>query len=427
MRVVTRPKEVSRNPLRAPQFTTASATQARWYRLVNRVGRVLPRGRVPSAEATFAAAGRRLRTRVEPCPETVAALAALVRALHDEAELSFAGRIAARADCLRMARQHLAIEQALRDEPAVRDVTLPAPIFLVGWMRTGTTFVHRLLAQDPETRTMPYWESMYPVPPRGRDDRPERLTRVLAQLEGISPSYQAIHPMSAHDPEECVALFTNVFRTLQYEVQYRVPGYVAWLLAEDPRIAYGQYRRQLQLVQYHRPHGTRFALKDPTHSVFLDTILALFPDARLVFTHRDPVATLSSLASLYAYTRAIFSDDVAPRTLGPALLAGHLPASLERALAIADRLPPGRVAHVRHADVRRDPVDTMARAYADLGLTLGEPARERMQAMVAAESRAPRSVHVHDPSAFGLVPDAVRERFAAYRARFDLDRDARAA
>lgn len=381
---------------------------------------MLPRGSAPSAEALFAAAARRQGTRVEPRRETVAALAALARALHEDAALSFAGRMAAHSDCLRMARQHLAIEQALLDEPAIRDVALPAPIFLVGWMRTGTTFVHRLLARDPETRTMPYWESMYPVLPRGRDDRAERLARVLGQLEGISPSYQAIHPMSAHDPEECVALFTNVFRTLQYEVQYRVPGYVEWLLSEDPRVAYGQYRLQLQLVQHHRPHGARFALKDPTHSVFLDTILALFPDARFVFTHRDPVTTLSSLASLYAYTRAIFSDDVEPRTLGPALLAGHLPTSLERALAIADGLPPGRVAHVRHADVRRDPVGTMARAYADLELTLGDAARERMHAMVAEEERAPRSVHVHEPSAFGLVPDAIRERFAAYRARFDL-------
>lgn len=412
---------MSPEPLRAPQFTTAAATQPGWYRVLNRLGRVLPRGRGPSAEELFAAAARRERTDVTPRSETVAALAALGRSLHEDAALSLAGRAAARSDCLRMARQHLAIEQALRDEPSIRDVALPAPIFLVGWMRTGTTFVHRLLACDPDTRTMPYWESMYPVPPRGRrDDRPERLTRVLGQLERISPSYQAIHPMSAHDPEECVALFTNVFRTLQYDVQYRVPGYVAWLLAEDPRIAYGQYRQQLQLVQYHRPHGARFALKDPTHSVFLETILALFPDARFVFTHRDPVTTLSSLASLYAYTRAIFSDDVDPRALGPELLEGYLPASLERALAVADGLPASRVAHVRHADVRRDPVGTMARAYGDLGLTLCEDARERMSAMLAAEERGPRSVHVHAPSAFGLVPAAVRERFAAYCARFDL-------
>jgi hypothetical protein len=410
-----------RTPLRAPQFTTAAATQPGWYRVLNRIGRVLPRGRSPSADELFAAAARRERSAMAPRPDTVAALTALGRSLYEDAALSFAGRAAARADCLRMARQHLAIEQALRDEPAIRNVALPAPIFLVGWMRTGTTFVHRLLACDPDTRTMPYWESMYPVPPRGRrDDRPERLTRVLGQLERIAPSYQAIHSMSAHDPEECVALFTNVFRTLQYNVQYRVPGYVAWLLGEDPRVAYGQYRRQLQLVQHHRPHGVRFALKDPTHSVFLETILELFPDARFVFTHRDPVTTLSSLASLYAYTRAIFSDDVDPRALGPELLDGYLPASLERALAIADGLPAGRVAHVRHADVRRDPVGAMARAYADLGLAFGDAARERMQAMLTAEERGPRNVHVHEPTAFGLDPDEVRERFAAYAARFDL-------
>ena len=249
--------------------------------------------------------------------------------MQEDAALSFSGRIAARMDCLRMAGQHLSIERAIRETPEILGTEIPSPIFLIGWMRTGTTFVHRLLAQDPDTRTMPYWESMYPVPPgSGRDNRPGQLAHVLEQLGSISPDYGAIHPMGAHEPEECVALFTNIFRTLQYNVQYRVPGYVEWLQGQDPRIAYGQYRQQLQLVQYHRPHGLRFALKDPTHSVFIETILELFPDARFVFTHRDPAMTISSLCSLYAYTRALFSDDVDPLALGPELMNSYLPASL---------------------------------------------------------------------------------------------------
>jgi len=408
-------------PLRAEQFTTARAAQPFWYRAVNGVGRVLPRFGKPSAEAWFAKAQRKNPGLGDPRPETVAALDALLRSVQEDAALSFSGRIAAQMDCLRMASQHLKIEQALREAPEILDTEIPPPIFLIGWMRTGTTFVHRLLAQDPDTRTMPYWESMYPVPPiRGKDDRPEQLAHLLGQLKSISPNYQAIHPMGAREPEECVALFTNVFRTLQYNVQYRVPGYIEWLRAEDPRIAYGQYRQQLQLIQHHRPHGSRFALKDPTHSVFIDTILGLFPDARFVFTHRDPAATMSSLCSLYAYTRALFSDDVDPHLLGSELLNSYLPTSLDVALQKVDALPPGRVAHMRHVDVRRDPIGTMAQAYRDLGMELSEPARVAMAAMVDAERRKVRDVHIHSPEGFGLRADEIRERLTGYCERFDL-------
>jgi hypothetical protein len=277
------------------------------------------------------------------------------------------------------------------------------------------------MAQDPDTRTMPYWESMFPVPPAGgKDTRADDLERVIGQLAAISPNYEAIHPMGAYEPEECVALFTNVFRTLQYNVQYRVPGYVEWLRDQDPRIAYGQYKQQLQLVHYHRPHGTRFALKDPTHSVFLDTILELFPDARFVFTHRDPAETVSSLCSLYAYTRALFSDDVDPLALGPELMASYLPASLERAVERVDELPAGRVAHVRAPELFTAPIAAMEAAYRDLGMELGGDARAGMQALLDAEAAKPKDVHIHSPEGFGLTRDAIRDRLSGYCARFDL-------
>ncbi len=164
----------------------------------------------------------------------------------------------------------------------------------------------------------------------------------------------------------------------------------------------------------------RFALKDPTHSVFVDTILERFPDARFVFTHRDPATTISSMCSLYAYTRALFSDDIDPKALGPELMGSYLPGSLERALDTVDALPPGRVAHVRHVDVRRDPIATMTKVYRDLGMELGAEARLAMQAMLDAEALKPRDIHIHSPEGFGLTAALVRERLAAYCRRFDL-------
>jgi hypothetical protein len=408
-------------PIYAEQFTSAAAAQPAWYRTVNWLGRWLPAGRGPSAEAWFEEAKRRNPGVGDPRPETLNALEVLLSAIEKDAALSFSGRIAAKMDCMRMAGQHLLVERALRDAREIENTELPAPIFLIGWMRTGTTFVHRLLAQDPDTRTMPYWESMFPVPPKtGRDMRADELTRVLGQLRAISPTYEAIHPMGAHEPEECVALFTNVFRTLQYNVQYRVPSYVEWLQSEDARIAYGQYRQQLQLVHHHRPHGQRFVLKDPTHSVFLDTILELFPDARFVFTHRDPATTISSMCSLYAYTRALFSDDVDPMKLGPELMESYLPGSLEHAVQRVDALPPGRVAHVRAPDVFADPLKAMEGVYRDLGIELTDPARRSMRAMLDTERRKPKNVHDHSPEGFGLRAEAIRARLSEYCERFAL-------
>jgi hypothetical protein len=250
-------------PLRAEQFTTAGNAQSWWYRAVNRVGRVLPSFGAPSAEAWIDKA-KRLNPGVgEPRPETLAALEALLRSVQEDAALSFSGRIAARMDCLRMAGQHLRIEQAIRETPEILATQIPSPIFLIGWMRTGTTFVHRLLSQDPDTRSMPYWESMYPVPPRSSEDvRADELARVLKQLESISPNYEAIHPMGAHEPEECVALFTNVFRTLQYNVQYRVPGYIEWLQGQTGRTAFGSPSR----IQPTRSSFRRSSSSFPTRS-----------------------------------------------------------------------------------------------------------------------------------------------------------------
>jgi hypothetical protein len=401
------------------QFRSAREGRAWWMRAANAAGRVLPGVARPDARAFWERARRRVGEEAEPAPGAAAALEALCTSLERDAALHLVGRLAARDDTLRLARTHLRIERALRAEPAILATPLPDPIFIVGWPRTGSTALHLLLAQDPAHRTLPYWESFDPVPPeRGPDARPARVERLLRQLAAFAPEYQAIHPMTAEMPEECVALFMNAFRTLQLDIQYCVPGYVAWLLAQDARIAYEAHRRQLALVLHHRPGGERLVLKDPTHLVHLETVLALHPNARIVHTHRDPLQAVSSLCSLYAHTRAIFSDAVDPRALGREILAGYWPRALERALELREAIPPGRLADVRHADLLRDPLGTVARLYRDLGLELSEPARAAMQAFLAAEQRKPRSVHEHRLEAFGIAEGEVRERFAAYRARF---------
>jgi hypothetical protein len=404
-----------------PQFTHARDSHAWWLRAVNAFGGALEPVGHPSADIYWERAQRLNPTAGDPTPETRFALSALTESLNQDAALNFIGKIAAWLDCTRMAATHLRVEQALREAPEIEATVLPSPVFVLGLFRSGTTVLHRLLGEDPENRTLPHWESFDPVySPEGPEPRQQKLARTLRLADVISPSIKAIHPMDAQQTDECRGMFTNVFRTPQFNVQYRVGSYLSWLLRQDATVAYRHHRRQLQLVHHHRPYGKRFVLKDPTHTFFVDAILQVFPDARFVFIHRDPAETLSSICSLHAYARSVFSSDVDAHAVGKELTDSYMMRLLEPAVAAMDRLPAGRVAHVRSPDLSRDPVGTIGEAYRSLGMELSPEARFAMHAFMRAKRERPGPRHVHGTAGFGIDAAEVHERFANYCARFDL-------
>jgi hypothetical protein len=404
-----------------PQFTRARSAHTWWIRAINAIGGPFePVGR-PSSDIWWERAQRTNPGAGEPTPETREALDAFTSALNEEAALSFIGKIAAWIDCTRMAGTHLRIERAMRENPEIAETELPPAIFVLGLFRSGTTILHRLLGQDPNNRTLPHWESFDPSPSAEGPRRAQRsLARSLKLADLISPSIKAIHPMDAYQTDECRGMFTNVFRTPQLNVQYRVPGYVDWLFQQDPTIAYVHHRRQLQLAFHQRPHGTRLVLKDPTHTFFVEAILRVFPDARFIFIHRDPVETLSSICSLHAYARSVFSSEVEARALGAEISESYMTRFLEPAVATVDRLAENRIAHVRAPDLSGDAVGALADVYRTLGLELAEEARRSMRAYLEEKRRNRGPKHIHTAEGFGLEPGAIRERFANYCQRFDL-------
>ena len=404
-----------------PQFTSARAAQSWWIRAVNRAGGSLEPVGHPNSDQWWERAKRLNPEAGDPTPETRAALDAFTASLNQDAALSFIGKIAAWIDCTRMAGTHLRVEHALRENPDVEHAELPPPIFVLGLFRSGTTVLHRLLGKDPENRTLPHWESFDPSPSSEGPRRAQRsLSRSLMLADFISPQVKAIHPMDAYQTDECRGMFTNVFRTPQLNVQFRVPSYLDWLFGENAEVAYMHHRRQLQLAFHQRPRGKRLVLKDPTHTFFVDAILRVYPNAKFIFIHRDPVETLSSVCSLYAYTRSIFSSDVDAFDLGAELSGSYLMNRLESAVASVDRLAEGRVAHVRAPDLSRDAVRAISQAYQTLGFTLGDEARRAMRGYLDEKkaNRGPR--HVHTVEGFGLDADEIRERFDDYCQRFDL-------
>jgi hypothetical protein len=161
-------------------------------------------------------------------------------------------------------------------------------------------------------------------------------------------------------------------------------------------------------------------LKDPTHTFFVDAILEVFPNARFVFIHRDPVVTMSSICSLHAYARSVFSSDVDAHAVGTELASSYLVRGLEPAVERVDRLPPGRIAHVTAPDLGRDPVGTIASAYQTLGIELGDEARRAMRQYMIQKRLRPNARHLHSAEGFGLDPLAIRDRFSSYCQRFDV-------
>ena len=389
---------------------------------LNAAGRLAKGFFAPDAEAWWAAAEKGSPGKATPSAEMRAAMDVLVDALREEGRLNLIGRFAAKDDTVRMARTALRVEDCLRAFPAARSTEWPEPVFIVGLPRTGTTSLHHLLAADPNHRTMPYWESFDPVPPREgqADQRAAKVDAMLRQLEGLAPDYHAIHPMTAEGPEECVALFMNALRTLQFGFQYRVPSYEKWLLEQDARIAYRAYQDQLRLVQFFRPTGRRFVLKDPIHLVHLDTVVELFPNAKIIFTHRDPGSSLSSLCSLISHTRAIFSDEVDPLEVGRDVLDGPWPRAVESAMSIRAGLAPEQYVDVRQADLAADPMKVAESIYRTFGWDFEDQTRNALLAKVESGPRAATGRHLHQPEGFGLTAAALRARLSDYAEDFDL-------
>jgi hypothetical protein len=375
----------------------------------------------PDADIWWERAQRRNPEAGEPTPETRAALEAFTESLNEDASLSFIGKIAAWIDCTRMAGTHLRVEHALRMNPGIRELQLPAPIFVLGLFRSGTTVLHRLLGKDPANRTLPHWESFDPSPSSEGPRRAQQsLSRSLMLADVISPQIKAIHPMDAYQTDECRGMFTNVFRTPQLNVQYRIPSYLDWLFRENATVAYLHHRRQLQLAFHQRPTGDRLVLKDPTHTFFVDAILRVYPNAKFIFIHRCPVETLSSICSLHAYTRSVFSSEVDAVELGKELSESYLIHRLESAVESVDRLSSGRVAHVRARDLSRNAVATIEEAYRTLGLELGEEARRAMRAYLSEKDAKRGPKHIHTVEGFGIDANGIRDRLKDYCERFDL-------
>ncbi len=374
-------------------------------------------------EELLAAAARKEGLSEWGDPDPRDALAVLCRALEDEAALTPMGRIIQRQRLIGALRARLRVNAYHRAHPDASSVALEAPIVISALQRTGTTLLHRLLASTPELRALRSWEALNPAPFRGgwrgEDPRVAVARRAESAVRYLAPDFFAVHPLDASEPEEDVILLDQALLSTVPEATLRVPSYAAWHEAQDPAPAYAYLRRALQALSHQQGPG-RWVLKTPHHMEFLDALFGAFPDARVVWTHRDPLVTIASFCSMVAHAWGLCSDAVDPHEVG-AHWSRKIGRMVDRAMAVRAHAPENTFVDVRYDDLVADPVGTVRRVHDALDLPWTAEVEARVH---AARERAPREKHgrhVYRLADFGLDQDALAERFAAYRARFGLD------
>jgi len=348
----------------------------------------------------------------------------LVASLEDDARLTTLGRIAARTRIVRLLVTRLQLVDHAKHHPEVAAQEIHEPVFVLGLPRTGTTVLYGLLAADPSFRSPVSWEVATPVPPPNRDVSPDdprirAAEKDFDQLRRIAPGVDAIHPLGALLPQECMSLQAPSFLSYEFPTTFPVHGYWAWLQEQDLTPAYEQQKRYLQHLQSGYA-SERWILKTPAHLLSLDVLLDVFPDARVIQTHRDPTTVIASVSSLMYALRSAVSDHVDPADVGRDQLATWS-RGLEEALRIRDaRLPADRVIDVDFRDTVDDPVATVQRIHDHFGWKFDDQVAAGIRAYLDENPRTKHGRHTYALEQFGLTKAQADQAFAGYRARFGM-------
>ncbi|HET6307098.1 MAG TPA: sulfotransferase, partial [Rhodopila sp.] len=350
-------------------------------------------------------------------------LTRLLESISTESALSIVGRSATKWDVVRFLSNLLLIQDAVTRRPEITEAPIQQPIFITGLPRSGTTFLHRLMLTDAANRAPAVWETIYPSPVAGtRERRLARVARQLKAFEWMAPSFRKLHPMEATSPQECSEIVAHVFRSLRFDTTYHIPSYRNWMDADVVRHlpAYRFHKRFLQFLQHQEGSPRRWVLKCPEHLFALQAIKAVYPDARLVFVHRDPVKVLLSQSQLTEVLRRPFTRRLDKQALGPNESRRWLDGA-QRMMAVGDDAGfPDPVCHVHHMDLISDPVHTVETVYRHFGLAFTARTEAAIEAYVAAKPKGGYGEHSYHFENHGLNEQEERARFRPYMVRFGI-------
>jgi len=336
------------------------------------------------------------------------------------------GRFLMWGDCVRSAANRLLIRDLLRRHPEILEIPIEQPLIVVGLPRSGTTHLVNLLAADTRFRSLPLWEAYEPVPnPQepaevaGVDPRWARCNQAWQAMQTAAPFVAAMHPMEPDHVHEEIELMMPDFSSYNLEWVARAPQWRDYYLSHDQTPCYAYMKTVLQILQWRRPRE-RWVLKSPQHLEQLGPLLATFPDATIVVTHRDPVAVVQSTITMLCY-----GARTAYRSTRPEWYRDYWTDRIRRLLdaSVRDRrlLPADRTVDVLFHEYMADEMGTLERVYGCAGIELTDRARAEIEAYRAAHPRGKEGRVVYDLRRdFGVGPEEVRAPFGFYLERFPV-------
>jgi hypothetical protein len=353
-------------------------------------------------------------------------LVADVNAGHAKGWHSDAGVARVAHDSTLYLTNRLKVEDYLKRHPELLERPIERPVFVMGVPRTGTTLMSNLLAADPARRSPLTWEIDDPVPPVASSDLLTTDPRAIARLEqekamlAANPEMGKYYRGSAIYPNECVFFMAHDFKTLMIESKGRVPGYKEFIFSCDMTSAYEYHKKFLQLLQENA--GGTWNVKKPSHSLWLETIFKVYPDARVIWTHRDPFTATGSLMSVISLNHMGHMGKIDTEWLAedyPWQAAEHA----NRIMDFRDKYGEDKIIDVHYADLVEDPVGETMKLYAKLGDEWTADAEAGIRKWVDDNPQNKFGKHEYKLAQYGVTKGQLEPLFERYLSRYDVARE----
>jgi hypothetical protein len=302
--------------------------------------------------------------------------------------------------------------------PAIADVPVRRPVFILGLPRCGTSLLHALMGSDPSVRTPLQWEVAAPSPPPeaasfATDPRAAAFDAfVEKEFVGKWADVRKAHPIGAWIPQECGMMLETSFCGVNPSMLFRVPSFFSWYLQADTTYGYEVHRMWLQHLSWRNPRE-HWVLKVQEHMYHLPELLSVYPDAVFIQPHRNPVAVMASISALIRTLRSLSFDAQDPHALGEEMLQLWHEGQV-RMMAYRKAHPELRVHDMRYTDLAADPVATVRDAYRYHGMAFTAAAAEGIRRWLAENPADKHGRHTYSLGDFGLTEHRIREVYADY-------------
>jgi hypothetical protein len=296
------------------------------------------------------------------------------------------------------------------------------PLFITGLPRTGTTILYELIAQDPSFRSPASWEVTKPIPPPkeksyASDKRIRSVDRQLVLAEKLSPGFRAIHAIGAKLPQECVYILASHFISEQFGYMYNIPKYRNWALNQDMTASYRWHANFLQHLQVDFG-AEHWVLKAPAHLAYLKYLVAQYPDAMIVWTHRRPLDAITSFSSLVCTLQSGFSNVINPLAIGKHEVQ-HFSKIVSKGMLDRSALGHRQIFDVNYSALCSDPISVIASLYDHFDMQLSNEAESRMRKYLIQRPKDLYGEHKYSPDDFGLDEMREKELYSSYLSCFD--------